>query len=156
MRRFASAAVLLALIATTALAGPRQLEDFTALMDALRTGHAVRVVADYGRCDLIADNEPEESPEAVGGMTVDTWEWFAKGAVYNELEFVVFSHASIIEHPRQGMVTNHVKFKVYEDGKVVISARYLKGPEFEETMFEKFFTTIAHGEEGAAAFFRLD
>lgn len=148
--------ILLSLLAGLAHAGPRQLEDFDQLMDALRGGHTVRLVADYGRCELIVDNEPDESPEAVGGMKVDTWEWFARGAVYNEKAFVVFSHASIIEHPRQGMVTNHVKFKVYEDNKVVVSARYLKGPELEETMFEKFFSTVANGDEGAVSFFAVD
>lgn len=144
------------LLVATAQAAPRPLESFDALMDALRGGHTVRVVADYGRCELIIDNEPDQAPDAVGGMTIYAWEWFARGAVRNELAFVAFSHASLIEHPRQGMVTNHVKFKVHEDGRVVISARYLDPVTFEETMFEKLFTTIARGDEGAARFYRID
>ena len=149
-------ACLLLLLALPAMAGARQLTDFDALMDALKAGETVRVVADYGRCELIADNEPVDAPEAVGGMAIDAWEFFAKGAVRNDRAFVVFSHASLIEHPRQGMVQNHVKFKVYEDGKVVISARYLDPATFEETMFEKFFTTVADGDQGACSFRTTD
>jgi len=148
--------ILPCLIAVVAQAAPVPLESFGALMDALRGGHTVRVVADYGSCELIIDNEPDLAPDAVGGMTIDAWEWFARGAVRNELAFVAFSHASLIEHPRQGMVTNHVKFKVHEDGRVVISARYLDPVTFEETMFEKLFTSIARGDQGAARFFRID
>jgi len=148
--------VLSGLLATLAQAAPAPLESFDDLMDALRGGHTVRVVADYGRCELIIDNEPDQAPEAVGGMTIDAWEWFARGAVRNDLAFVAFSHANLIEHPRQGMVTNHVKFKVHEDGRVVISARYLDPVTYEETMFEKLFTSIARGDQGAARFFRID
>lgn len=147
---------LLLLTAVPVLAGPRQLTDFDALMGALRSGHAVRVVVDYGRCELIADNQPTAAPEAVGGMVVDVWEYFAAGSIGNERAFVAFSHASLIQHARRGMVINHVKFRVMDDGKVTISARYLDPVTYEVTMFQNLFTTIAHGDEGAAVFFRQD
>ncbi len=156
MRRAVPLICLVLVVTSVAQARPEPLESFDALMDALRGGHTVRVVAEYGRCELISDNEPDEAPDATGGMTIDAWEWFAPGAVYNDQAFVVFSHGSLIEHPRRGMATNHVKFKVYEDGKVVISARYLDPVTFEETMFEKLFTTVAHGDQGAAHFYRID
>lgn len=140
----------------SAQAAPTALDSFDDLMTALRGGHTVRVVADYGRCKLIVDNEPDEAPDAVGGMVIDAWEWFAPGAVYNEQAFVVFSHASLIEHPRQGMVTNHVKFKVHADGQVVISARYLDPVTYEETMFEKLFAVLEPGGSGPIQFYRLD
>ena len=154
MRRALLCLILLA--ALPAVAGSRQLTDFDNLMEALKAGEQVRVVADYGRCELIADNEPEDAPEAIGGMAVNAWEYFAAGSVRNDQAFVVFSHTSLIEHPRQGMVQNHVKFKVYADGKVVISARYLDPATFEETMFEKFFTTVADGDRGACSFHTTD
>ncbi|MBD3221412.1 hypothetical protein GF314_09225 [bacterium] len=155
MRRLLVLVAILA-IAPIVRSAPAPLESFDALMGALRDGHTVRVVADYSDCEMIIDNEPDVAPDAVGGMTIDAWEWFAPGAVYNERAFVVFSHASLIEHPRQGMVTNHVKFKVYEDDEVVISARYLDPVSFEVTMFEKFFGTVARGDDGAVRFHRLD
>jgi hypothetical protein len=151
---FALACLLLP--ATAVQAEPVPLDSFDDLMTALRSGHTVRVVADYGRCELIVDNEPDEAPDAVGGMVIDAWEWFAPGAVYNEQAFVVFSHASLIEHPRQGMVTNHVKFKVWADGQVVVSARYLDPVTYEETMFEKLFAALEPGGSGPIQFYRLD
>jgi hypothetical protein len=146
----------LATLASAASAGPAPLTTFDDLMNALRGGHAVRLVADYERCELIADNEPAEAPAAVGGMAIDAWEWFDVGAVYNERAFVVFSHAALIEHPRRGMATNHVKFKVFADGEIVITARYLDPATAEETMVEKFFTRIADDDAGAVTFYRLD
>jgi hypothetical protein len=148
--------LLLSLSTAGALAGPQPLTDFDQLLSTLREGAAVRVVVEYGRCELIADNEPVEAPEAIGGMVVDTWEYFAAGSIRNDEAFLVFSHASLIEHPRRGMTTNHVKFKVFAGGEVVVSARYLDPQTGEETMFEKFFTRIAKGDQGAAAFYRLD
>jgi hypothetical protein len=54
------------------------------------------------------------------------------------------------------MVINHVKFRVMDDGKVTIGARYLDPVTHEVTMFQNLFTTIARGDEGAAAFYRSD
>ncbi len=155
MFRVASAICAL-LFAASALAGPRPLEDFDALLGALRSGAAVRVVVDYGRCELIAENQPETAPQAIGGMVVDVWEYFAAGAVGNPQAFLAFSHGSLIQHARRGMVINHVKFRVMADGEITIGARYLDPVTYEVTMFQNLFTTIAHGEEGAAAFYRLD
>jgi len=142
--------------AAASAAAPRQLTDFDALLDALRTGRTVRVVVDYGRCELIADNEPQTAPQAIGGMPVDVWEYFAAGSIGNDRAFLAFSHGSLIQHARRGMVINHVKFRVLADGEVTIGARYLDPVTHEETMFQNLFTTIADGEQGAAAFFRQD
>ncbi len=146
------------LLATThpALAAPTPLSDFDALMDALKGGHEVRVVVDYGRCELIVDNQRETAPQAIGGMVVDVWEYFAAGSIGNQQAFLAFSHGSLIQHARRGIVINHVKFRVMQDGTVTIGARYLDPNTHEETMFQNLFTTIARGQEGAAAFFRLD
>ena len=144
------------LIAPAVLAAPRQLTDFDSLMEALNRGYQVRVVVDYGRCELIAENQPQPAPEAIGGMVVDVWEHFGAGSIGNPQAFVAFSHGSLIQHARRGMIINHVKFRVTDDGKVAISARYLDPVTHEVTMFQNLFTTIADGQEGAAAFYRND
>lgn len=156
--RVTLATLALAVIAAAATAAtePAQLVDYADLMDALRDGAPVRVVADYGRCRLVMDGEETTPPAAEGGMVIDAWEHFARGAIGNDRAYVVFSHASLIVHPRRGPVLNHVKFKVDEDGAVVIAARYLDPRTYEETMFEEFFTTIARGTEGAVWLYRLD
>ena len=154
--RLAMLAFVATLAAGSALAGPRPITDFEALMSALQAGETVKVVVDYGRCDLIVDNHPETAPQAVGGMVIDVWEYFAAGSIGNAQAFLAFSHGSLIQHARRGMVINHVKFRVMEDGKVTIGARYLDPVTYEETMFQNLFTTIADGEQGAAAFFRQD
>jgi hypothetical protein len=148
------AALLLA--AAASATEPAGLVDYADIMDALRDGAPVRVVADYGRCRLVLDGEEVTPPEAEGGMVIDAWEHFARGAIGNEQAYVVFSHAALIVHPRRGPVLNHVKFKVSEDDSIVISARYLDPRTYEETMFEEFTTAVARGTEGAVWFYRLD
>ena len=158
MRRTIVIVVLfaLSLAMTAAAAAPVPLTSFEALMDALRAGAHVRVVIDYGKCKLIADNEEDEAPDAVGGMDIGTFEYFGAGAVGNPEAFVVFSETSLIQHPKRGYVHNHVKVRVRASGEVVVEARYLDPVKYEVTMEEKFFTSIADGKEGAARFVRID
>jgi len=136
-----------------AAAATTPLTSYDDLMDALQDGAPVRVVVHYAECRMIADNEEDTAPDAVGGMDVDTFEAFAAGAVGNPEAFLVFSHASLIEHPRRGFVLNHVKFRVGSGGEITVEARYLDPGTHEVTMEEKFFTSFA---DGAARFVRLD
>ena len=132
----------------------RQLNDFDGLMTALKGGEAVRVIIDYGRCKLIVDGKPADSPKAIGGMSVDVFEYFDQMAIGNPMAFVVFSEVSLISHPRRGFVQNYVKFKVKEDNSVEVTAQYLKPNTLEIVMNETFTSTIADGEnQGAVSFF---
>lgn len=118
-------------------------------------GKHVKMVAEYKNCQLISDNEVlEKVPDAVGGMTIDTWEYFAKGAVRNDKAFVVFSATHFIQYPKgEGYVYNYVKVKVSEDNRVKITARYVDPKSFENLMDENFFCEINDGKNGAGVFF---
>ena len=138
-------------------AGDRQLTSFDAVLKSLDSGHLVRVVVQYKDCQLISDNKIQEHvPDAVGGMTIDTFEYFAPGSVRNEQGFISASKTILIQHPTRGMVHNYAKVRIYADGKVQIVARYLKPGTLEVVMDESFYTTIADGKgNGAAAFYLL-
>jgi len=106
---------------TAAVAQPKALKNFDELMAALNAGYNVKVVIHYGKCKLVTDNGVQDkSPDAIGGMTIDTYEYFAPKAVCgNENASVVFSENKLIKNPKgKGFVYNYAKFRVEPTGKV--------------------------------------
>ena len=87
---------------TAAIAKPKALKNFDELMAALNAGYNVRVVIHYGKCKLVTDNEVQDkSPDAIGGMTIGTYEYFAPKAVHvNENAFVVFPGKQVNQKPQ--------------------------------------------------------
>lgn len=140
----------------TSFAGDRQLTAFDAVLKALDSGHLVRMVVHYKDCQLVSDNKiAEHVPDAVGGMTIDTFEYFAPGSVGNQQGFISASKTILIQHPTRGMVHNYAKVRIHADDKVQIMVRYLKPGTLEVVMDESFYTTIADGKGGGAAAFYL-
>ncbi len=75
MKRLIVFVLLVFVSSTWAMAGGDQLKNFEAVMTSLKAGKNVKVVINYPLCKLISDNEVQEKiPEAIGGMTIDTWE----------------------------------------------------------------------------------
>lgn len=136
-------------------ASAKELSSFTQLMEALKKGEDVKAVFYYKDCQLISDNEiSDRKIDAIGGMPMDTWEFFAKGAIRNKQAFVVASNSKLIANPiGDGFVYNYVKVKVSEDGVVKITAIYLDAVTKEIIMSENFFTEIHSSKSGAAHFF---
>ena len=148
--------ISLVLIFTVAFltAKTEQLKNFTELMDALKSGEQVRMIVHYGSCELISGNEVQESsPDAIGGMDVDVFEYFAPMSIGNPQAFVAFSHSKLIN--LRGFVYNYAKVKVYEDNKVKITAQYVEPEKFEIEMDENFFSVINDGENEGAVYFYL-
>jgi hypothetical protein len=144
--------LLLMLMSAALFAGTVQLKTFAELMDALKEGESVRVVAHYGKCQLISGNEIKERvPNAIGGMDISVFEYFAKGSIGNEQAFVVFSHASLINYG--GYIYNYAKFKVKDDGKVTITAQYAEPNSFELKMDENFYGEMNNGKNDGAIYF---
>ncbi|MBN1948361.1 MAG: hypothetical protein JW784_01325 [Candidatus Cloacimonetes bacterium] len=140
--------VLSALVAAEAI----QLLDFGELVSALTLGEEVRVVAHYGECQLISGNDiKERAPDAVGGMVIDVFEYFAPQSIGNQEAFLVFSHSSLINYG--GFIYNYVKFKVSEDNQVKITAQYANARDFNLEMDENFFSEINNGQNQGAIYF---
>lgn len=149
--------LILSLIIIAALqvgAAPSQIKSFDELMKILNTGGHVRVVFYYAKCTLISDNENQEKvPDAVGGMEVSTYEYFAPNSVKNKEAFVVFSENKLIGYPKgDGYVYNYVKVKIEPNNKVKITARYLDAKSMEVKMDENFFGQINDGKNDGGIF----
>lgn len=131
-----------------------QITSFDDLMKTLNAGGHVRVVFHYAKCTLISDNENQEKvPDAIGGMDISTYEYFAPNSVKNKEAFVVFSENKLIEYPKgDGYVYNYVKVKIGPDNKVKITARYLDAITKEEKMDENFFGQINDGKNDGGVF----
>jgi hypothetical protein len=132
------------LFAGSMIFGQKQLNSFEELMTALNSGKQVKMVMHYAKCQLISDNEiGEKVPEAIGGMNIDVYEYFEKGAVRNDQAFVVFSVSKLIQYPKgDGYVYNYVKVKITADNKVKITAEYLNPVNYSVMMTENFFTSV--------------
>ena len=146
--------MLAPLLATVILAQPQRLTTFDQMMTALKSGREVRVVVEYAKTTLLIDGKEERAPEAIGGMKLDAWEYFAKGVIRNDKAYVACSHTVLIAHPRYGHVYNYVRFRIYEDNSVEITARYLTTDKYEVVMDEIFRGKITNGKdkEGVALF----
>jgi hypothetical protein len=145
MKRFFFAFALLVLSALS-FAAPKRLTSYSDLVKALDSGRAVRLVAHYKKTKLIIDGKEEAAPDAVGGKTVDSWERFERGVIRNKLAYIAFSETVLIGHPRYGHVYNYVRTRVFEDGTVEMTARYLKTGTFEVVMDETFKGAINNGK----------
>lgn len=143
--------IVLMMITLTVVAKPSQLKNFDDLMDALRAGKNVRVVAEYGKCKLISGNEEKSAPNAIGGMGVDVWEYFAPMSIGNPTAFVVFSQSKLINYG--GYIYNYAKFRVGDDNKVKITAQYADAKDLKIEMDENFFSEINDGKNDGAVYF---
>jgi hypothetical protein len=148
--------VVLMLLMTAHLSAQKQLNNFDELMESLKSGKEVKAVFHYGQCQLISDNEiSKDSIDAIGGMPISTWEYFAPMAVYNKQAFLVASESKLIRNPLadEGFVYNYVKVKIYADNSVKITAKYVDAQTMEEVMTENFFGTINDGDNEQGIYF---
>ncbi len=158
-RHMLAAVVALGFVAAgRAEAQPKPLRTAAEIMAALSSGRQVRAVLHYKDMALVDEKgAPQKSPDAVGGMDLATFEYFAAGAVGNKEGYLVASHTQLIRHPRYGYVLNYVKLSVYDSGTVKVLAQYLSPTTYEVRMDETFTTTVADGTNtGAAKFFAID
>jgi len=150
MKRVCALVILCAMSMTSLAAQTRQLKTFDQLMFALRTGSEVRAIITYARCRLVIDSVETKAPDAVGGMSISTFEYFAPNSVRNSKGFVTASQSVLISHPRYGQVYNYVKMRIYEDNTVEINARYLNPTTYLILMDETFYGKISAGDDGNA------
>lgn len=130
-----------------------RLSTFDALLAALREGRQVRVTIEYAKCRLLIDSVAQPSPDAIGGMAVATFEYFARGVVRNPRAYVVTSETHLIGHPRYGYVHNYVRIRTYEDNSVEIVARYLAPTSYDVVMDETFLGNISDGADNEGVHF---
>ena len=136
------------------------IHNFEELMTAFKAGKSVKAVIYYGKCKLFSDGvEEPESPNAIGGMKLDTYEYFDTSVFKNKVPtFVTSSQTVLINQSFYGYVYNYVKIKVRIDNSVEITARYLKprkfSSKFKIVMDETFKGTINDGtNDGAVSLF---
>ncbi len=136
------------------MAQSRQLKNFDELLTAVKAGSHVKMVFHYKKCELISDNEKQEKvPDAIGGMSLDVFEYFAENSVRNKLAFLVASETKLIQNPMgDDYVYNYVKVKLYADNQVKISARYLNPENYKVEMDENFFGAINDGKNDGGIF----
>jgi hypothetical protein len=129
--------------------------DFGGLMEALNSGEEVRVVIQYNQCHWQDSFDLSPIPNASAGLLIDTWEYFAKGAVRNKNAFVVFSSSKLIQNPTgKGFVYNYGKVRINEDNTVEITSKYIHPKTFKVLMDEVFAGKLHDGknDEGISLF----
>lgn len=132
------------------------IHSFDRLMEVLTAGGQVRAVFHYARCRLVMDGDTIQAPEAIGGMDLANFEYFAPRSVGNEMAFVSSSQTALIAR-RKGHVYNYVKLKLYQDGRAEITARYLEPPKMKVRMNELFLGRLDDGlNQGGVSLFHIN
>lgn len=138
----------------TLAAKPAQLKNFTGILESFKWGSTVKVVIHYQQCKLISENEEQESvPDAVGGMTMDSFEYFAPGSIRNKNGYISASKTVLINHPRYGVVLNYAKIRINDNQQIQVVVQYLDPRTYEIKMDESFYTMINDGKNKGAAYF---
>ena len=130
-----------------------QITTFNDLMKALNNGEHVRVIIHYGKSMLEREEGVREpGPEAIGGMSIETYEYFAAGLIRKKAS-VVFSESSFIQSPfRDGYVYNYVRFRIFEDNSVQVTAQYIDVKTFEVKMNQNYYTEINNRKNNGGLF----
>jgi hypothetical protein len=152
--------LIVAFIFSNPLLAQNKVSNFEQLMSALKSGKSVKAVIYYGKCKLFSDGkEKTESPDAIGGMKLDTYEYFDSSVFKGKVPtFVTSSQTQLINHPKYGYVYNYVKIKIRIDNSVEITARYLKPRKFSskfKVIMDETFKGKMNDEsnDGAVSFF---
>jgi hypothetical protein len=155
-RLFLAAAA--AISSSVALASPQLLPSFDALMTALKSGSVVKGVYTYSKCtirneDPNSTEPPSPAPNAIGGNTFQTWEYFAPMMMKNPNGFVSTSESVLITHRKYGYIYNYGRTKVLDDGRVELLIEYLDVKTMEVKMHEIIDCRISNGADSNGAAF---
>lgn len=140
-------------ISAVLFAEPLQLKTYDEFYNSIISGNEVKVVIHYAKTNLIVEGKPESAPDAIGGMNIDVYEYFAAGTVRNDKEFVSTSKSVLIKHPVYGYVLNYVKMRIYEDETVQVVAQYVDPVTYEVKMDETFMGIINDGKNNEGIYF---
>jgi hypothetical protein len=136
---------------------PKQLTNFVQIIDALKSGYRVNAVIHYKDCMLVSDGDTLKAPDAIGGMDILPYEYFAAGVIGKNIAFISTSETVMIYLKGfGGYLNNYVKLRVYEDNRVEITAQYLTIDKQEVKMDETFYGEINDGTNGKAIYFYSD
>ncbi|MBL8087067.1 MAG: hypothetical protein JNM85_03225 [Chthonomonas sp.] len=155
-KRLLLSLVLTFALAVMAFAAPKRVSTYADLVKALESGNQVRIVAEYAKTKLIMDGKEEAAPNATGGTQMESWERFGRELSRDKREWISTSHTVLISHPRYGHVYNYVRFRIYEDGNVEVTARYLTVDKYEVVMDEKFMGKISTGKDKEGIHFFIE
>lgn len=144
--------LLLLLISISLAAQTTQITSAPSLFESLKSGEDVNAVIHYAKCKLLIDGEETQSPDAVGGMKLIPYEYFAKMSIRNEKAYVTASETRLISHRSYGYVLNYVKIIIFEDDSVEIIARYLDPNSYEVKMDETFTALVNNGSNDGAVY----
>jgi hypothetical protein len=118
-------------------------------MQSLNAGGQVRVVIHYSLCKWADQTNVSPMPNAITGMDVDTYEYFATGAAHNKSDFMVFANSKLIQNPiRKGFVYNYGKVRINADSTIQVTAKYVHPKRFRVLMNEVFVGKINDGKNG--------
>lgn len=129
-----------------------QITSAVSLFENLKSGENVSAVIHYSKCKLIVDGEETQSPDAVGGMRLMPFEYFAKMSIGNEKAYIAASETQLISHRKYGYVLNYVKIRIFEDDTVEIIAKYLDPNSYEVKMDETFTAYLNNGSNDGAVY----
>jgi hypothetical protein len=155
MRKITVFLIALLLVSVCTYSETVQLKNFTEVLDALTRGEKVTAVLHYADCKLTADGKEAKSPDAIGGMPMLPYEYFAAGVITKKAFISSSQTVMIYLAGFNGFVYNYVKVRVYDDNTVNITAKYVTIDKMETKMDETFEGEINDGSNGKGVYFYI-
>ncbi len=128
-----------------------RIASYANLMTALEGGARVRAVIRYSKCQL----DGKGGPDAVGGLSMETFERFAPKLIGNPKAFVASSENHLIRLGAD-FVFNYARLSVTSDDTATVDVQYLNPTTYAVTVDETFACKLDDGSgTEAVSLFRI-
>lgn len=123
----------------------RSLLSYDEVKDALNNGNKLRIIMDYKGMNFYFNNTVEPSPDEKSGFDLNDYQYFARMAIGNPLEFIITSFTILVVHPTYGPIYDYGKIRMYENGKFELIVYFLNAADYKIIEYKSFNTTIDAG-----------
>ena len=102
-----------------------QIRDFKHLKIALFSGKTIKSIHNYGKCLEIDPETGEQYPgaQAVGGMVIDSFEYFSTGTANNDQPYIAASTSKMVLIGEK-FYQDYVKLRFFQNGRIQTVARF--------------------------------
>lgn len=123
----------------------RSLLNYDDVKNALNDGNKLRIVMNYKGMNFYFNNTMEPSPDEKSGFDLNDYQYFARMAIGNPLEFIITSFSILVVHPTYGPIFDYGKIRMYETGKFELIVYFLNASNYNVIEYKSFNTTLDSG-----------
>jgi len=106
----------------------KKINNFSELINGIKSGAEIKVRIHYSKCDLFSNGQKiKNSPEAIGGMTLDVFEYFTQNSIDNKEAYIATSKNKLINYKNKKIFRILLKFVFIKIMKLESMQNILQG-----------------------------